>query len=365
MRYTEADFKFGLESEFILVNAQTLEPLWQPEIKFSKLNEIFESISLDGIESLEGLDLEKPHKRLMPYVVEGYHIPSQDSDALDMLPKGVEIRTPVCSSIHQCLEQHQILFKRLIEALKPHNYTLMACSHHPTESQFSGPQNKRRYDYWQWAMEVMTTYGPDFNIGLPPRLSHLLSSNDFARKINFYAPAMTALSVASPILDGQTWQKQGETGLSYRTYRRSVVAPPNENHPHEKDRIEFKVFDMPTGLEEYEAYFILFLTLVVSENLKGRSTNADRIYEMGTAAIFGLKNGELYEKVGELLKEAQQVCLDFGFSENALHILKMRYASRLTPADQMIKKFTEFDRSTVRFSQWLVNQTLSMKPIEL
>jgi carboxylate-amine ligase len=92
-------FHFGLESEYLIVDSATFRPLWYRDLSFQQLNEALESIPLDDLPPLDGLDLEPPHHKLMPYAVEGYHVPDPNMNPIDLWPKGIEIRTPVCSSI--------------------------------------------------------------------------------------------------------------------------------------------------------------------------------------------------------------------------------------------------------------------------
>src|SRR6185312_11996960 len=97
-------FRFGLEAEFMLVDAGSFAPLWHENLCFRQLNDALEAIPFDDLPSLEGLELEAPHRKLMPYVVEGYHVPDPDLQPTDIRPKGIEIRTPACSSIEECLD---------------------------------------------------------------------------------------------------------------------------------------------------------------------------------------------------------------------------------------------------------------------
>lgn len=329
-------FMFGLESEYLVVKKDDLRPLWHQDLTFEVLNGIFESISLEGVPSCEGLDLEPPQTKLMPFVVEGYHLPDMTMNAKEILPKGVEIRTPVCKSLPEVLEVHKILYSRLKEAMNKNGYDIVALSHHPMESNFSGPQNKRRHDYWQWSMEVMTTYGPDINVSLPPMLAEMIQEADLEAKINYYGPALSALSVASPFLNGAPWEIRGEFGKSFRMYKRSYIAPPIEFHPTEKNRYEFKVFDMPNSIQEIEAQFLAFLTLVLDEGLKGRATKQTRIYDLGQVARKGLEAEEMKERASELLERAPAVLKEWGYSADALNIFKERIATGRTPADEMI-----------------------------
>jgi carboxylate-amine ligase len=233
IRPNDTGFHFGLETEFLLVDARTFRPLWHPDLKFSELNRILESIPLDGLPCLDGLKVEPPHRKRMPYVIEGYHLPDKEFNPIDLLPKGVEIRTPLCSTIAECLGCLQALHARLQKALGGAGYQAVAVSFHPVEYHFEGPQNKRRYDFWQWAMEAMVTYGPDVNVGLPPDVARRLDPADLHAKVNYYAPALTALSVASPLYRGGLWQFRGRIGKSIRTFFRSVTAPALEIHPGE------------------------------------------------------------------------------------------------------------------------------------
>lgn len=333
-------FRFGLESEYLVVTLSDYQALWHQDLSFEQLNGIFETIPLDGIPSCEGLDLESPQTKLMPFVVEGYHLPDMDFSAKQILPKGVEIRTPVCNTITQALEIHSVLYKRLKQALNFHDLDLVSLSHHPHESKFSGPQNKRRHDYWQWSMEVMTTYGPDINVGIPEELVRMISVDDLHQKINYYGPALSALSVASPFCNGEPWQyAKGKFGKSYRMHKRSYIAPPIEIHFDENNRFEFKVFDMPNSRVEIEAQILSFLILIINDALTGRATHQTRIYDLGEVAKKGLEAEGIVEKLHEIFNGADQLLREWGFDFKALSVFKERLESGVTPADDMLKLY--------------------------
>ncbi|MGZ3774435.1 MAG: hypothetical protein ACXVCY_11270 [Pseudobdellovibrionaceae bacterium] len=335
------DFHFGLELEYLLINKQSGKPLWYQDVTFKELNECFEGISLEGIPSLTGLELEPPHKVNMPYIVEGYHVPDENFNMIDILPKGVEIRTPVVKDIESCLSVSKILFDRLQNALGRLNYSASALSHHPLYSEFSGQQNKRRHDFWQWAMEVMTTYGPDINVSLPQDLTAALDLKDLEAKVNYYAPAMAAFSVASPFLNNDLWQIRNSYGKSFRTYKRSYIAPPIEIHPDEGFRLEFKVFEMSPRLEDYRNYFLMFLTLLLDESLKGRASKQTRIYDLGAVAQFGFHAPQVSERAAELLQSAFKTLPQWGFAPESLNEFVNRFERKETPADQIIKRYLE------------------------
>lgn len=345
-------FRFGLESELLLIDVPTGQPLWYTDVTFSGLNEILETIPIDDIRDLDGLELELPHRKLMPFVVEGYGIPVNaaegDFRVTNVLPKGVEIRTPVCDSIGGCLSTYSLLLGRLNQALRKAGAATAALSHHPVAIEFKGPLNKRRHDWWQWAMEVMTTYGPDINVSLPSELAarvDLANPEELLARINHYGPAMTAFSAASPFRGGGIWKIRGEAGKSLRTYRRSVVAPPIEIHPDENGRLEFKLFDMTPSLQEFESQFLLFLALVLDERLEGRASNASRIYGLGEVARHGFEAEGIPERAGALLEAAHRSLPRHGFDPAGLAPFIRRFDSRRTPADDLIELHEELGQS--------------------
>ena len=332
-------FHFGLESEYLLVDAATFRPLWYRDLSFAQLNEALESIPLDDLPPLDGLDLEPPHRKLMPFAVEGYHVPDPDMNPIDLWPKGIEIRTPVCPSIETCLECLQVLHQRLQAALERLGYQAVALSHHPTEDQFEAPQNKRRYDFWQWAMQAMRTYGPDVNISLPAHLNALLDVKDLHAKVNYYAPALTALSLASPFLRGELWRIRGRVGKSIRTYRRSVVAPAIELHPEEAGRLEYKTFEMTPRLDDFHAYFLLWLELLLDDGLRGRASDQSRIYDLGAVARDGLQVETIAERAAEVLDRAPTVLTKWGFDPGPLEPFRRRLETGRLPADDLVDLF--------------------------
>lgn len=336
-----AGFRFGLEAEFMLASAKDYRPLWYKDVTFKTLDSIFTQISLEGIPSLEGLAAEPPHEKLMPFIVEGYGIPDADFKINDAYPKGIEIRTPVCNSLPEVLTVYETLYKRVKAALAGHEMVPVAISHHPTESKFSGPQNKRRHDFWLWAMEVMTTYGPDINVSFPKEISDKLFGDieDLNAKVNYYAPALAAVSLASPFLNGKPWEYKGSLGKSYRTFKRSIVAPAIELHADENFRIEFKVFEMTKNVSDFEAYFLLVLSLFLDEGLKGRAGNQERIYDSGAVARSGLLAEGMKYRFNEVYTRAFDVLPKFGFEPSPLKTLSERIESNTSPSDEMMEVF--------------------------
>jgi carboxylate-amine ligase len=336
-------FRFGLEAEFMLANKNTFAPLWYKDVSFRELDNIFTSIDLTGLPALDGLSAEPPHTKLMPFIVEGYGITDENFQVTDAQPKGVEIRTPVCYSLDELFVVYEDCFKRMKLALNKENLTPIAISHHPTEAKFSGPQNKRRHDFWLWAMEVMTTYGPDINVSFPNEITKELFSDldDLNQKVNYYAPAMAAISLASPFYQGNIWSLKGEEGLSYRTFKRSIVAPAIELHPDENFRIEFKVFEMSNQSIDFKNYFLLVLALFLDQGLKGRASQQERIYDLGAVSRFGLHAPGMRERFYELYHRAPAILKQYGLQSDSLSLLDPRIENGLTPSHRMKEIFLQ------------------------
>jgi hypothetical protein len=338
MHRNRGEFLFGLEAEFLLVDAPSFRPLWHPDLRFEALNQALEAIPVEDFRC-QHFKVEPPHRKPIPYIVEGYHLPDPDMRPIDLLPKGVEIRTPVYDSIDDCLSALKTLHSRLQRALAELGLRAAALSFHPTEVHFEGPQNKRRHDFWQWAMEAMVTYGPDVNVSVPKAIGTELDLKDLNEKVNFYAPALTALCLASPLRAGDLWRIRGRVGKSVRTYHRSATAPAIEVHPDEHLRLEFKTFEMTTAIADYRNYFLLWLALLLDQGLRGRASNQTRVYDLGRVACQGVQAETVLERANEVLTRAPDALAEWGFDCQSLDCLKQRLETGHLPADEIIALF--------------------------
>jgi carboxylate-amine ligase len=193
-------------------------------------------------------------------------------------------------------------------------------------------------------MQAMLTYGPDINLSLPEEMGKRLDLADLELKINHYAPAMAAFSLASPFYAGDIWKVRGRLCKTFRTHRRSTYAPAVELHPSEHLRLEFKPFEMSWRLQDFENYFLLFLTLVLDDSLEGRASNQMRIYDLGAVARWGFYAEEIASRAEELLTHAPKVLKDWGFDPKPLASFEKRAYFRKTPADELIDRYAEADR---------------------
>lgn len=343
---SQNSFQYGLELEFLIAKKDDLTPLWHYDLSFEYLNKILEEVPLFDFmkryeHGMKHLRIEHPHTKLMPYLVEGYHLPNENFEMKSILPKGIEIRTPVCTSIKECLEVSLELYNLLRTTLEQYGLTLLTISHHPIHSKFYERPNKRRYDYWKWAMEAMTTYGPDINISLPSEILKKFDRQDFDSKLNYYAPAMTSLCLNSSLVNRSVWNYRDEVGQSYRTFKRSTYAPPIEYHGNEENRIEFKTFEMSPFLDDYELYFILALTLLLDQGLKGRSTPFSLIHELGEVALKGSEAPTIHSKLEELILSAQKTLPEFGIALPSSSKLEEKLQSQKSVGYEVARLYTE------------------------
>ena len=333
-------FTFGLEAEFLLVDSDSFRPLWHPDLDFRELHDLVAEIPFSDLAGdFSCLKLEAPHRRASPFVVEGYHVPNHRFEMVDLLPKGIEIRTPRCSTIEDCVRSLGVLFERLRGALASFRMLPVALSHHPLHASFCGPQNKRRFDFWQWAMSAMTTYGPDINISLPPTLRQKFCAVRANRRFDHDLPALAALSYGSPFVEGKPWRPYGKTGLSYRTYKRSTIAPVWEFHPDQDDRIEIKPFEMATDLRDYQCYFLLSLAVLLDQQ-GPVSSPAARVYEAGANSYLGITDSPfIRSKLGDFFLRARENLARWGFDATPLQTMEQRLETGRLPAHDMLQVY--------------------------
>lgn len=336
---SDPGFQFGLEVEYLLVDADSFRPLWLRELSFPDLAHALGSVPTADIPGLEGLSVKPPHRRRMPFYVEGYHVPDPDSPEAELWPKGLEVRTPPMGTPEAAVSMLGTLLDRLGPALRPLGLRMVAVAHHPLETWFEGPRGSRAHDRWQWAQRAMLTHGPDMNVSLPEPLSRHLEGPDLGAKVNAYAPALTVLSLASPLFAGEPWRTRGRVGKSIRTHHRSVFGQAMKRHPSPAGRYEFKSFDMTHRLGELHAYLLLWLAVLLDDGLLDRATETERIYDLGAIARDGLDVPHVRHRTAEVLERAPAVLAAHGFNARPLATVAARLASHRLPADEILENF--------------------------
>lgn len=335
-----ATFKFGLETEFLLCKKDSFLPLTHLDLSSEELSSILAGISTSDV-PIDGFNIKPLHTTASPYLIEGYYLTDEDMKPILLLPKGIEIRTPLSNSIEGSTEFLKKLYSRLCDAMENAGYACSIISHHPYSAPFNAAQNYKRYDYWQWALTAMTTYGPDINISVPPELSKKIDLKDLNAKVNYYLPAAAALSFASPISEGKLWSIKGKVGKSIRTYRRSLWAPMFYVHEKPSLRFEFKAFEMTPEIADYHAYFLIALAILLDSKLRGRASDHTRIYDAGELAVNGLSDPEMRKRADRVLDSASTLASTLGMDERCLREFWRRLDESTCPADDIIKQFED------------------------
>ena len=355
-------FGFGIEAEFLLLDKSSFRPLFYQDLNFDHLIDLLDAIPVSDYGS-EGFNVKPLHRLASPYLVEGYYLTDEEMKPHTLLAKGVELRTPLASTIEQSVSSLDDLYGRLQTALAPANYATAIISHHPTESKFEAPPNYKRHDYWQWALTAMTTMGPDINISVPSQYAYAIDQKALHDKINYYMPALVALSLASPLLDGDLWNVRGAIGKSIRTYRRSLWAPLYYIHHKPSLRFEFKGFEMARNLNDYKAFFLMCLAVLLDSELDGSASDATRIYDLGQIAVQGLDLPFVRERIQRVLESGARTANKLGFDSSPLDQMWARLDSRRVPADDIIELFTQ-NRSIPETMRYLTqfDQSITFAP---
>ncbi len=91
------NFGFGLETEY-LICVRDFSALDHNGLDFETLLQTVRTIPTKDF-STEGLNVKPLHLDQSPYLVEGYYLVDEDMKPRTLLPKGIEIRTPIAQTI--------------------------------------------------------------------------------------------------------------------------------------------------------------------------------------------------------------------------------------------------------------------------
>ena len=123
-----------------------------------------------------------------------------------------------------------------------------------------------------------------------------------------------------------------------------MIAPVIELHPEEAGRLEFKSFEMTTQVDDFHAYFLLWLELLLDDGLRGRASDQTRVYDLGLVARDGLGAEAVAARAAEVLGRAPGVLTGRGFDPRPLESFRHRLESGRLPADDLIALY-ERERS--------------------
>lgn len=331
-------FGFGIEAEYLLLD-RDFRPLFAEDLDFETLRDCVDSIPTVDL-GTDGFNIKPLHKHANPYLIEGYYLTDENMKPHTLLPKGIEVRTPMRTSIDETIKVLADATERLRSRINSEfGYHLCTISHHPTKSNFQAAPNYKRHDYWQWALAAMTTFGPDINISLPKKIAAEVDQKELNGRINFYMPAAIALTFSSPLIDGKLWKEDGISGKSVRTYKRSQWAPLYYIHTEPALRFEFKGFEMPLQFSDYRAFFLLSLALLLDASLSLKTSDEERIENLRYLAVHGLDSEASKICARTLLKAAERTALRLSLDASCLSPLWRRLEAGNVPSDQISRAF--------------------------
>ncbi len=93
---------------------------------------------------------------------------------------------------------------------------------------------------------------------------------------------------------------------------------------------------MTSRVDDFHAYFLLWLALLLDDGLRGRASNQTRIYDLGAVARDGLSAETVRERAAEVLDRAPGVLAAQGFDPKALEPFSLRLETGRLPADDLI-----------------------------
>ncbi len=362
MNSKENKFGFGIEAEYLLLD-RDFRPLFAEDLNFESLRDCVDSIPTADL-GTNGFNIKPLHKYANPYLIEGYYLTDDDMKPHVLLPKGIEVRTPIRSSIEETVDVLAETTERLRNRVfSDFGYHLCTMSHHPTKCNFQAAPNYKRHDYWQWALTAMTTFGPDINISLPQNLSSQVELKKLNERINFYMPSVIALTFSSPLYGGELWQQDGVLGHSVRTYNRSQWAPLYYIHTEPQLRFEFKGFEMPIEMADYKAFFLVALALLLDPSLIMKTSNEERIANLRYFSLHGLESDAARLCAKTLLKSAETTALRLSLDASSLAPLWRRLEAGNSPADRISRSFRTEATLEKALANFVVKPTFTAPPI--
>lgn len=262
--------------------------------------------------------------RVKRWYIEGFERFSENGELSDCLPKGIEIRTTIHSSIRAAVDELTNSFHLLRTVAHSHGLVPVLTSYHPYRTSFVPDPPLNAYELQllhlspedRTALISMVTYGPDLNFSVKALPVEVMI--DIGRKLTYYSPYIVPWSFSSPFYNGQLWD-----GLSVRTYLRTGPRPAVQvflaestdllesdpsltklaRCPAEVGRIEFKACDSCADFSLYAALLTLLKGLAFDETLPGRATVPDRkLHQL--AAQFGFSRTELRTEAQTILAAA-------------------------------------------------------------
>lgn len=352
-------FAFGIEHEVAFLNEQGQFADFSCT-HFDESNQIIEQFPVYS-EDYSQLRIGDAGIKKKRWYIEGFERFSEDEKVIDCVPKGIEIRTTIHSSIQGAITELSESFSILRRVALQHGFNPVLVSFNPYQTLYEPQpplncyelQRRQSSPEKQTAHISMLTYGPDLNLsiaGLTPD-----QVIDIGQKLTFCSPYIVPFSFSSPFYQGQLWE-----GLSVRTYLRTGVRPaamvflaaPEDlsisspsltkiaRIPSEIGRIEFKAFDSCDDFQLYAALLALLKGIAIDRSLQERAAIPDRNLHQ-ISALEGFENEAIRCKAAQIL-QAAEIALEQDADRHLLQPLQILLEQRRTPSHQLIQAFRQF-----------------------
>ena len=341
-----AGFRFGIEAEFALVDVDgTFRDF--STLTYGQVQRIVDRLPDHGDPELTRGDLAV---KLTRWYVEGDERFDEQGRFLRCVPKGLETRTPIRSSVDATVRQLDLQTAQLAAAAGQEGFRLAAIGRNPWRDYRPEPP----YNGWELGLHecrpeyaapeaYMVGYGPDLNLSHPDWGPDRVL--DVGRKLTALSPVLVPFSFSSPFAGGQP------VALSTRTLIRAPVRPSARAFlpaarppvgvaariPAEVGRIEFKAFDALPANALYRPLLALLAGLALDRTLADRADRPDPdAHARAARAGFddpAVRDGA--ERVIDAAERALAGTLGGGVLEPLRHLL----ARRRTPAHDLIDTF--------------------------
>lgn len=349
-------FKFGIEHEVAFLNFQG---------KFADFSCTKAGDFKQIINQLPVYETDYQHLRVgdagikvKRWYIEGFERYLDSEKVIEHIPKGIEIRTSVHSSIQDTINELTQSFNLLTEIAGKYGFLPVLISFNPYQNIFTPQPPLNDYELKilhlspekETAHIPMLTYGPDLNISYTGLSTEQII--DIGQKLTYYSPYIVPFSYSSPFYQGDLW-----SGLSVRTFMRTGKRPATmvflgEHHkiikshpsltkkariPQEVGRIEFKAFDSCDDFTIYAGLLALLKGLILDQNLTGRALVPDaNLHQI--SAQQGLENPEIFA-TAETILNMVKLSLAKDSDRELLAPLERILQTKKTKAHQLISDF--------------------------
>lgn len=351
-------FNFGIEHEVAFVSLVGNFVDFS-RAKFADFNQIIEALPEYADDYLH-LHMGDAGIRKKRWYIEGFERYSESEEFVECVPKGIEIRTTIHSSIQDTITELNESFSLLCDVASKFGLSPVLISYNPYQSKYEPqpPLNAfeiselQAYPDEQTVNIYMVSYGPDLNISMADLPVERVI--EIGQKLTYYSPYIVPFSYSSPFYEGALWE-----GLSVRTFIRTgkraatrvFVAEQEQlissipaltkiaRLPAEVGRIEFKACDSCDDFSIYAGILALLKGLVLDTTLPGRATVPDAaLHQLSAQEAFD--NEEIFGAATQVI-HAAEVALnnDNDPDVELLAPLKGFLEKRETPAHQIVRVY--------------------------